>query len=42
MLSGVFEFEEEKMPLPVSLSAAGLIVIFALGIAYRLLSFLVF
>ncbi|MFC4438372.1 MULTISPECIES: hypothetical protein [Natrialbaceae] len=42
MLDRVFEFEEEKMPLPVLLSTAGLIAIFALGIVYRLVSFLVF
>ena len=42
MLDRVFEFEEKKMPLPVFLSAAGLITIFALGIVYRLVSFLVF
>ena len=41
MLGSVFEFEERMMPLPVVLSAVGLIAMFAVGIVYRLVSFLV-
>ncbi|MFU8869829.1 hypothetical protein [Natronococcus sp.] len=41
MLEHVFAFEEKKMPLPVVLSAIGLIAMFAVGIVYRLVSFLV-
>ncbi|WP_275040343.1 hypothetical protein [Natronococcus jeotgali] len=40
MLERVFEFETEKIPLPVILSTVGLIAIFAVGIAYRLVSVL--
>ncbi|WP_275086272.1 hypothetical protein [Natronorubrum halophilum] len=37
MLDSVFEFEEEKMPLLVKFATVALIVIFAVGIPYRVL-----
>jgi hypothetical protein len=42
MFDRVFEFEKEKMPLPVSLAAFGLILMFALGIVYRVITYLAF
>jgi hypothetical protein len=42
MFDRVFEFEEQTMPLPVLLSAVGLIMLFVLGIAYRLVAFVAF
>ncbi|WP_268892283.1 hypothetical protein [Natronorubrum halalkaliphilum] len=37
MIDSLFTFEKEKMPIPVIAATTGLIVIFALGIPYRVL-----
>ncbi|WP_264373468.1 hypothetical protein [Natronorubrum aibiense] len=37
MLDALFDFEEEKMPLPVIAATTALIAIFAVGIPYRVL-----
>lgn len=42
MDSLIFSFEKEKMPPAVFLATAALIAIFALGLAYRVISFVAF
>lgn len=36
MIDSLFEFEEERLPLPVILATLALIAMFAIGIPYRI------